>query len=341
MYLPLTATMMTSNVLSYTWALLKVESHELGGCYERRIYADSKYSLFAGIYKPSNLVYLSLICNSGQASKVQEQELKGLRLSKEVLKVGLTRIRIELTQEDYQDIFEWVASDILDKLLEYDNDNEAAVIIEKRIEHWKKFIQSSGPDGLSRNDQIGLFGELLILRSQLIFNCNLSNILDAWLGPSSSNHDFVMGVTALEVKTTTGNEPTRIHISNEYQLDPIGFENLFLCHIRLVERQDSGTSLPVLIDDILVLLPEMMNNSFKDSLAILGYLDKQRGLYEGKLYFERSRNFYKVSEGFPSITRETLASGVSEVSYQIDLSNLSEYKRSEQQVLQLYFEKLQ
>jgi hypothetical protein len=335
------AIMTSSDVLPDIWAILKNESHELSGCYERRICADSRYSLFAGISKPSGLVNLSLTCSSGQASKVQEQELKGFRLIKESLKDELTRIRIELTQKAYQDIFQWVASDILDKLLEYNNENEAAVIIEKRIEHWKKFIQSSGPDGLSRNAQIGLFGELLILSSQLNFSSNKSSILDAWLGPNASNHDFVMGLTALEVKTTTGNEPTRVHISNEYQLDHSGFENLFLCHIRLDEKQDSGTTLPVLIDEILDSLPKMLRISFIDSLRALGYLDKQRGLYESRGYFERSRNFYKVSEGFPTITRATLASGVSEVSYQIDLSGLAEYRKSEQQVLQLYFESLQ
>lgn len=330
--------MTSSDILSDIWAVLKDESHDLSGYYERRIYASSIYSLFAGINKPSDLVNFSLICSAKQALKIQEQVLKGFRLIKENLSENLTRIRIELTQKTYQDIFQWVASDILDKLLEYNNENEAAVIVEKRIDHWKKFIQASGPDGLSRNDQIGLFGELLILSSQLNFSSNKSSILDSWLGPDASNHDFVMGTTALEVKTTTGNEPTRVHISNEYQLDSTGFQNLFLCHIRLDEKQDSGTSLPVLIDEILDSLPETLRISFIESLAILGYLDKQRGLYENRGYFERSRSYYLVTEGFPRITREALLNGVNQVSYQIDLSCVMENRKTEQHVLQIYFE---
>lgn len=330
--------MKSSDILSDIWASLKIEKDEYGGYYERRIYASSKYSLFAGIYKPSNLVNFSLICSTKQALKIQDQTLKGFKIIKESLTDDQTRIRVELTQAAYQDIFQWVASDILDKLIEYNNENEAAVILEKRVEHWKKFIQASGPDGLSKNQQIGLFGELLILNSQLNFTSNRNSILDAWLGPDASNHDFVLGKNAIEVKTTTGNEHTRVHISNEYQLDSTGFERLFLCHVRLDERQGSGTSLPVLIDEIMELLPDILKISFIESLAILGYVDKQRGFYEASGYFERARSYYLVTEGFPKITRETLASGVNQVSYQIDLSCAVQNKKTEQQVLQAYFD---
>jgi hypothetical protein len=333
--------MMSSDILLGAWSILKGELYDLSGFYERRICANSRYSLFAGISKPSDLVNFSLICPTRQASKILEQELKGFRLIKENLANMQTRVRIELTQKAYQDIFQWVASDILDELLEYNNENEAAFIIEKRIELWKKFIQASGPDGLNRNAQIGLFGELLILRSQLSFSNNKSSTLDAWMGPSASNHDFVMGVTALEIKTTTGNEPSRVQISNEYQLDASGFQSLFLCHIHLDEKQDCGTTLPILIDEILDSIPELLRITFIESLAILGYLDKQRGLYENKGYFERGRTFYMVSEGFPMITRKSLMPGVNEVSYQIDLSGVAGYIKTEQQVLETYFESSQ
>ena len=305
--------MTSSDILFNTWVILKNEPHEVSGSFERRIFANTRYSLFAGISKPSDLVNFSLVCATGQSSKIQEQELQGFKLVKEILNNELTKIRIELTQKTYRDIFQWVASDIVDKLLEYNNEKEAALILDKRIEHWKKFIQASGPNGLNRNTQIGLFGELLTLRSQLNFSTNKTITLDAWLGPESSNHDFVLGLTALEVKTTTGNEPTRVHISNEYQLDTTGFQHLFLCHIRLDEKQGGGLSLPVLIDEIMNELPEVLKITFTDSLTILGYLDRQRGLYESIGYFERSRTFYAVSEGFPMITRELLALGISQV----------------------------
>ncbi|MDP2102095.1 MAG: PD-(D/E)XK motif protein [Methylotenera sp.] len=330
--------MTSSNALASVWSQLKEESLNLIGYYERRIYATSKYSLFAGIYKPSNLVNFSLIIPLGQALKIQEFEVKGFKLVKESVPEGLSRIRIELTQTTYQDIFLWVASDIIDKLLEHDNNNEAAAIIEKRINHWQKFIQASGPDGLSRNDQIGLFGELLILNSMLNYSSNKNSGLDSWQGPQGSNHDFTLGPNAIEVKTTTGNEPTRVHISNEYQLDSNGLGNLFLCHIRLDERQSFGVSLPILIDEIVTSLSEILKISFLESLAKLGYLDEQRNLYEARGYIERSRTYYAVSDDFPKLTRNNLMIGVSQVCYQIDLSAASKNKISELQVLQTYFE---
>lgn len=338
MYLQRLVTMKSSNILASTWNNLKEESLEANGYFERRICASSKYSLFAGIRKPSNLVNFSLIIPHSQASKIQELEVKGFRLTKENIPEGLSRVRIELTQSAYQDIFLWVASDIIDKLLEHDNNDEAATIVEKRIGHWKKFIQASGPDGLSRNDQIGLFGELLVLNSMLNHSENKNSCLDSWQGPNGANHDFTLGASGIEVKTTTGNEPTRVQISNEYQLDVSGLSNLFLCHIRLDEKLNFGVSLPILIDEILNLLPEILKISFIESLAKLGYLNEQRSLYEVRGYTERSRVFYSVSGDFPKITRHSLMAGVSQVSYQIDLSSAVNYKITELSAFQKYFE---
>lgn len=329
--------MTTSEVLSATWNALDEEGFSLPGNYERRIYPHSAYSLFAGISRPSNLIQFSLVVTVTQAARVRDEEARGFRLHRDTLADGHVRLRIELTEVSYRDVFLVVSSDILDKLLEINDENQTVVILQKRIDHWKKFMQASGPEGLTRSRQIGLFGELLVLRSLLAFPSNEDIALESWLGPNGSNQDFVLGDHAIEVKTTASNEPTRVQISNERQLDTVGLSLLFLCHIGVDEKAHTGLTLPSLVEEILNALPSHLSTTFLDSLAKAGYLNDQRDRYETRGYIERSRIYYQVSEEFPRIIPADLVMGVSEVSYQIDLSAAKALRRPEPNVLSSYF----
>ena len=329
--------MTTSELLAATWKALEDEGFSLVGNYERRICSHTAYSLFAGLSRPTNLIQFSLIVTSAQATRIDDEDLRGFRIFRDAPVDGQVRIRIELTDVSYRDIFLVVSSDILDRLLSINDESQSTVILQRRIDHWKKFMQASGPEGLTRSEQIGLYGELLVLRSLLEFPGNEDIALESWLGPNGSNQDFVLGAHAIEVKTTASNEPTRVRISNERQLDTIGLSLLFLCHIGVDEKAYAGISLPTLVDEIISVLPRHLSATFIDTLAIAGYLNVQRDLYEAIGYIERIRVYYQVSEGFPRIIPSDLMDGVSEVSYQIDLSAAKTLKRPEQHVLSYYF----
>lgn len=328
--------MTTSELLAAAWKTLEEENYSLAGNYERRIFAHTTYSLFAGLTKPSNLIQLSMDVTIAQASKVEDEEVRGFRFYRDAPVDGQVRLRIELTDESYRDIFLVVSSDILDRLLEYKDGTQAAVVLQRRVDHWKKFMQASGPEGLTRSKQIGLYGELLVLRSLLDFQDNKEMALESWLGPNGSNQDFVLEARAIEVKTTASNEPTRVQISNERQLDTVGLSLLFLCHVIIDERTNAGIALPTLVDEIISILPDNLSATFLDLLAKAGYLNVQRDLYGKRGYIERGRIYYQVTDGFPRIIPADLMGGVNEVSYQIDLSAAKEMKRPERNVLSSY-----
>lgn len=330
--------MTTSDLLAETWKALENEGFDLPGNYERRILSHSAYSIFAGINRPSKLIQLSLAVSVVQAAKVHDQEVKGFRLSREHLPTEASvRLRIELTDLSYGDIFLLVSSDILDKLLEVNDTSQTVTILESRIEHWKKFMQASGLGGLTKPQQIGLFGELLILKSLQSVHGMQECSIHSWCGPSRTNQDFVNSDTALEVKTTASNEISRVRITNEFQLDQVGRDKLFLCHICLDEKKHAGISLPTLIDEISNGLPSHLQAVFLDSLAEVGYHGSQKNLYEQVGYTERSRIYYRVSDDFPRIVPTGLMDGVSEVSYLIDLSSAKNSKVSESDVFFSFF----
>ena len=89
-------------------------------------------------------------------------------------------------------------------------------------------------DSLSRDAEIGLAGELVVLIS-LMTQSGVSTALDSWLGVYGEEHDFSVTSTDLEVKTTTSEE--RAHwIASATQLLPVPGRPLRLVSIQLTPK---------------------------------------------------------------------------------------------------------
>lgn len=114
------------------------------------------------------------------------------------------------------------------------------------IERWRRFWTSSR-DGLSRDEQLGLFGELWFLLEWL--PAITTEAVTAWQGPLQGRHDWVTSGTSVEVKTTgtaTGPVVHRVHRLD--QLDEPGTGTLYLLSIRAVGDPNAADSLDSLID---------------------------------------------------------------------------------------------
>jgi len=326
--------MTTSEVLASAWKALEEEAYGLPGFYERRILANCEYSLFVGVARPSNLLQLSMDIATTKDAKLAGQETKGFRLyCEQSPTAGKIRLRLEVVDKSYRDLFLVVSSDILDKMLEVHDERKAVAVLQLRIEHWKRFLEASSAAGLSAFEQIGLFGELLLLRTLIAIPQFRDRALASWQGPKRANQDFMHSGRAIEVKTSAGNEPTRVRIANERQLDSHGLSSLVLCHVRVDRRNQTGTSLPALIDEISGMLSPHLVPSFLDSLMDAGYHDSQKHLYADIGFVQRDRSYYQVRDDFPRITSSDLRVGVSEVGYLIDLSAASSLRTLESDVV--------
>ena len=193
----------------------------------------------------------------------------------------------------------------------------------------------SGPAGLSREKQIGLYGELMFLKTMLKAGVSAANAVTWWHGPVSENQDFQAGGRAVEVKTTTGNSATAVRISNELQLDDSDCQPLYLLHLWLKEMDGSGTSLPQLVDELTALLAGSGMRDFADRLIAGGYHSVHRPIYEDIGYTERDRRYYVVRDSFPRIRHADLRAGVSKVEYQIDVAGFAGFQRPESEVIEM------
>ena len=105
---------------------------------------------------------------------------------------------------------------------------------------------------MSREEAIGLYGELLVLE-RLVAK---GQPLDAWIGSSKEVHDFRLGTTELEVKTTVAN--TRSHIIHGLnQLTPSPDRQLHLVSVRI---GSAGAAEGRSLDDLVAQLEATLGN---------------------------------------------------------------------------------
>ncbi|MDQ8698167.1 PD-(D/E)XK motif protein [Hyphomicrobium sp. LHD-15] len=193
----------------------------------------------------------------------------------------------------------------------------------------------SGKGRLSHEQEIGLYGEVLLVCS-LLSTMPASEVLASWRGPEAEEHDFTLHFDDVEVKCTTAEE--RAHWVNGFrQLEPTVGRKLWLLSVQLTAAGSSGTSLAELVAQTRSLLADpALLRELDQKLALLNWRDDSAALY-GRRYRLRSLpRLFQIDDGFPALTPSRFESAglaherVSQIRYQIDLEGLpgaSEFPR--------------
>ena len=184
-----------------------------------------------------------------------------------------------------------------------------------------------GRGGLSREKQIGLFGELVVLLS-LARGTSPQEALGAWRGPDSEEHDFGLSDVDLEVKTTTSER--RGHwIGSVTQLVPTGERPLHLVSIQITGAGNGpGASLADLVHAARQ-LPGIVRSDLDKTLQTVGYRDHHADLYTSRWTLRSAGAFHLVDNAFPAITPDRVAAAVpnaarvTDLQYRIDLDGLT------------------
>ena len=159
-------------------------------------------------------------------------------------------------------------------------------------------------------------------------------MLHTWVGVDKALRDFQGSSWAVEVKTTSTNNPQKVTINGERQLDETLLENLFLFHFSVEVSNGNGQTL---CQKVAAIRESLENDAptlslFKVKLFEAGYLDKHEPFYQNRFYQVRNENFYKIENGFPRIKENELRCGVSDVKYSIILAMCYEYLVPENQL---------
>lgn len=243
---------------------------------------------------------------------------------------------LKLLSIQHKDIFSVLCEDLMTSISLLTNETQLVKELLNRFEKWKSLFDRAAAQGLSSEEQRGLYGELFFLRKFLQKNLDFISVINPWGGSEKQIRDFQFGNWSVEVKTTHGNNHQKVYISSERQLDTTNLENLFLYHLSLEVRQHSGETLNDIIQSVSDLLSADFTslNRFKNKLLEAGYFDQHRNLYEHAGYFIRQDVFYKVENNFPRIEEKDIRNGVGDVKYSIVISQCSDFIRTEQYVFQ-------
>jgi hypothetical protein len=312
------------------WTQLESNSTTVAGLFKLRYSDISKCDLFLGVKFPEmhRLLIVRAPFVAGRDFNFK-YEFRGLKIDKiydqEDNKFIL--LNLVLVDKQFSDIFDVLVSDVINSVI---NESDIKTILKtftNRLSKWQSLFEKFKQQGLSPEEQRGLFGELHFMRNFLQANPDFKNVVISWVGSEKQIRDYQFGRWSIEVKTTHGNNHQKVQISSERQLDTTNLDNLFLNHLSLELRHLSGETLNQLVDEVIEILSSdfVALNNFRNKLIEAGFFNHHRNLYNDLGYFIRQDVFYKVENTFPRIEESDIRNGVGDVKYSIIVSQATEY----------------
>lgn len=226
--------------------------------------------------------------------------------------------------KDYDSgIFEVIANDITDQLEKNAVSSKMLICLTETMGKWKRFFKMNSDVIMSEQMQEGLYGELLVLK-KLMFSFG-EEAVAYWSGADRETHDFYLGGSAVEVKTTASKSNEKIRISSEHQLNSKDVNSNLFLYVNMVRKsRTDGETLPVIIDSIQQVLTDYNRSVFFEKLFQYGYIPSCEEKYSLGFHL-RSYQVYVVESNFPNLVPDDLDRGISEVTYSLDLNACAEF----------------
>ena len=254
------------------------------------------------------------------------ETLKGAKIQIVNLQINegsVSRLLITLEDDALKDQFTLMTK----ALVYYISKEENSKIFDaakRELKEWSDFLK---PDkkGLTKEEQIGLWGELYVLTQIMLAIYPLTDAIKYWIRPDQKKQDFTFNNMALETKTTMSGDGSFIKISSIEQLQKIT-DVLYLCQIFINSGDDEGISLQEFFDN----LEESLNNDIENKIQFTKKVSKFRNKATEKNLTEKFHfidlKIFNVGEGFPKITRKEITStAVQNIKYSIDSALLNEF----------------
>ena len=193
----------------------------------------------------------------------------------------------------------------------------------KELGEWSNFLRPSRK-GLSREEHIGLWGELYVFTEFMIALHPLTDAIKYWIGPDQKKQDFTLNDLAIETKTTMSGDSARIQISSLEQLDKIT-EKLFISHI-FINETDDGKSIEDYFNELDDLMSGDLESQIKFTKKISRFKNRATEEQLNKKFFFLDLKIYEVTDNFPKITRlEVDSNAILNVKYSLDAQQLGNF----------------
>lgn len=328
--------MTNSNYILELWEALEEEKSL--GLVKRLYSSDVPFHIYGTFQYPER--YYGVAFTFSNDIHIDISSFDNLRELKVILLADTTFVNsrlliIQLLHPNSRDIFATLCENLIQSVIKLNTEQKISRTVVNQLEKWKTLFEKNNSTGLTPAEQQGLFGELRFLQKYLAkSDTNPCDVLHTWVGVDKALCDFQGSNWAVEVKTTSTNNPQKVTINGERQLDETLLENLFLFHFSVEVSNGNGQTLCQKISEIHELLESDASalSLFNTKLFEVGYLDKHEPFYQDKFYQVRNENYYKIENDFPRIKENELRSGVSDVKYSIILAMCDEYLVTENQL---------
>ena len=239
-------------------------------------------------------------------------------------------IIISLADNSLSSIFAVLCEDLFQAVSLIKQESDLIQTLQNRFIQWKELFVMAKGSGLTLEKQIGLFGELFLLKKLFLQTGLLAEILSIWTGPETGIRDFEKNNCAVEVKTTHTHNHQKIRISSERQLDTTLLQYLFLFHLSIEKRNSNENTLNTIVEEIYSIIGQnkLLGNILKRKLMSAGYFDHHKPIYQNNSFLIREEDFFKIENSFPRIEEKDLMKGVGDVKYSIILTSETEQYRT-------------
>lgn len=232
-------------------------------------------------------------------------------------------LSFELLQNEQQEVFAILCSDVIEYSRTAANEKEALVLAINRYRQWSRLLELQRGGMMSESVQKGLLGELLFLEERIDSDEFALTAIQGWVGADGADQDFMYSDGWFEVKCV-GASAVNVTISSLEQLDCFDVGELLIKRIDKVapERTDS-ISLNEVVQRISNRIEGEALDLFCAKLYAYGYIDLRE--YSEQKYHCSATQRYCVNDFFPRLTRKTVASQIASLQYELSLPSLADW----------------
>jgi hypothetical protein len=248
-----------------------------------------------------------------------------------------TCIGLTLTDNELVRSFSVMCFDIAERSRQGESVEAAVVIAIECLRSWASLLKRRSKTGLTRNEAMGLWGELSVLKNLVeIKQSNEYLIIQGWRGPNGDQRDIGFNGTRIEIKTQLSTKALGLRISSLEQLNEQG-ENLRVV-LNRISPSEGGSSLAELIQktELLLAINRSALSEFERKIELAGF---DTELDNCKEPFALDELFvFDVRDDFPRLTPGNVPVGIKNAEYEITGSAISSFQITWDQLLEDLFE---
>lgn len=302
------------------WSALGAKHHSAG---RLRVYPDHKLDFFIDYALNGNreliIVVKDIAFNFPELPYFENLEVIFAQTT------GGSRIGITLTDEHLFKSFTVMCFDIAERSKSGKNVNEAFMIALECVRDWSELFKRRGKIGLTRNEVIGLWGELHTIDSLLQSNIAPDElIVQGWRGPNGDKRDIGFNKNRIEVKTQLATKAISLRISSLDQLDD-GGNNLKITMNRITPS-NKGLSVIELAKRLFQRFEtnRLAYAEFERKIVLAG-LNEDFEVCKEKFDLDE-RLIYQVADNFPKLTLYNVPVGIIAAEYMISGAAISSFQ---------------